>query len=593
MYYPTLEEDSNTRSMIDKWYGYNHNYLTNSGEFFDMENLTSDYFPLMAPRKTRALLKEYSNIRGIVYTNNTVYVLDGDVLKHGDITTDLSGYMDNTGESTQQTLLRFGAYILIFPLGIYINIYDHGIGRMAMSYETGENVEITYSICEMDGEDFDSVTAADTAPTSPKDGDYWLNTGKDSGLNIWYKSKSMWQPVATTYIRIRIPGAQLTKRFKQYDTIFMNTELTDINNGSQIVTIADDYIVVTGIMSGTVEKTQTTSSSWKLKLERRIPALDYVCTDKNRVWGCHYGYSADGEMINEIYCSKLADFCNWYTYQSISTDSYAVNVGVTGEWTGCISYRNHPVFFKENAIFTVYGSYPSEYQIVQNDCRGVQLGSSKSLAIVGETLFYKSASDVCAYDGSTPTGISDAFGRDQLYYDAVGGGCLNKYHVSMSNAKGKHYFFTYDISHAIWEKESELQIEMFSSTENGQIYGATKKKLYGFGSTDNILYLNPYKDEEWVKWYAETGEIGYETPDSKYVNRISIRAYIPVRSEIVVEISHDDQKYVNASTLRGANDIISKTIDIYPARCDHFKIRFSGHGDCRIYSMSLSTEYGG
>ena len=118
-----------------------------------------------------------------------------------------------------------------------------------MSYETGENVEITYSICEMDGEDFDSVTAADTAPTSPKDGDYWLNTGKDSGLNIWYKSKSMWQPVATTYIRIRIPGAQLTKRFKQYDTIFMNTELTDINNGSQIVTIADDYIVVTGIIT--------------------------------------------------------------------------------------------------------------------------------------------------------------------------------------------------------------------------------------------------------------------------------------------------------------------------------------------------------
>ena len=117
MYYPQVADDNNTRSLIDTWLGYNHNYRISNGEFYDMENLTSDNFPLLSPRKIRPLLAEGENIRGLVYSDNNICYLEGDTLHYGLREYDLAPYMDEPGEDSEQTLIRFGAYILIFPMG--------------------------------------------------------------------------------------------------------------------------------------------------------------------------------------------------------------------------------------------------------------------------------------------------------------------------------------------------------------------------------------------------------------------------------------------------------------------------------------------
>ncbi len=596
MYYPEIPENGNTRSFFDTWRGYNHNYRTDRGEFFDMENMTSDFYPLLAPRKIRPLLaqaEEGDFIRGLLYTDNNLAYLEGAVLHYSSQEIDLSDLISVPDGEDWQQLLRFGAYILIFPAGVYVNIYDTtDKGLLKTKFSAAENKTIQYTICDMDGADFDTITASDTAPGSPSDGDYWLCTKSgEEGLNIYSGSLSMWQPVATCYIRIDIPDATLTDYFAVGDTVNMNTSLDDINDGSQIKAMTDTSIVVIGLIKDAVTKSETTSGEWTLTLERKIPTLDYVCCDKNRVWGCHYGYSG-GKMVNEIYASKLGDFKNWYTYQSLTTDSYAVSVGVPGQWTGCISYRGYPTFFKENAIFKVYGSYPAEYQVVQSDQRGVQLGSSRSLAIVDEFLVYKSAADICVYDGSAPSSISEALGRESMYYDAVGGGCLNKYRVEMEDAQGKKFYFVYDFKYGIWEKEDACGFKQFSGTENGQIYGATSKKIFGLGSTDNIVFSQSLVSEEWVDWFASSGEIGYEYADFKYVSRITVRAYVPTRSELNVQISYDDRPFENVGVLRGDNNITSQTLAFPPLRCDHFRIKFHGHGDCRIYTMALTLETG-
>lgn len=596
MYYQQIDDNSNARTSITTWLGYNHNPIANDGQFYDMENLTSDNYPLLSSRKERSLVKKGTSIRGVLFTDDILCYLEGDTLHYGTKNYDLSTLLSTKGSKDIQTLIRFGAYVLIFPEGIYVNLYKDDSGTMKSEYVSNVGLQIKYSICTSTGEDFENVVASDTAPENPADGEYWLNTGANSGLNIWYTSKSMWSPVATTYLRIEVPGAKLTDYFNKGDTIDLNTSVSNVNSGSQIQAIDDEYIVVIGLLEDCVTKTEETSSVWKLKILRKLPSLDYVCSDKNRIWGCHYGY-ADGEMVNEIYASKLGDFKNWYTYAGISTDSYAVSVGVPGKWTGCISFQGRPTFFKENAIFSVYGSYPSEYQIVQNDSRGVQDGSYRSLAIVNESLFYKSATDVCVYDGSSPTSISQALGRDTMYYSAIGGGCLNKYHLIMQDVKARNIYFVYDAQYGIWEKESSCPITYFTSTNNGQMYACTESKIYGLGSKDNLAYLNKYLDEEWVSWYAKTGMFGYDTPDSKYVSKLSIRAYIPTRSELRVYISYDGKPFEEVGTLRGNSDILSQNLDIRPPRCDHYQIEFMGHGDFKLYSMvttidSESEEYG-
>lgn len=52
MYYQTIEDDNNTREMISAWKGYNHNYVIDDGEFYDMENLSTDNYPVLTPRKS-------------------------------------------------------------------------------------------------------------------------------------------------------------------------------------------------------------------------------------------------------------------------------------------------------------------------------------------------------------------------------------------------------------------------------------------------------------------------------------------------------------------------------------------------------------
>ncbi len=606
MYYPKLNEEGNSRSMIDRWYGYNHNYRINAGEFFDMENMSSDQYPLATCRKLRTALTKVDEkdtepfMRGVTLVNNNVWCLIGTDLVNmsTQMEYDLSSIMDEDDEDhkTKQKMLVMGSYLVIFPLKIYVNLNDLvEMGKLESTFEVDTvGVTISYAPCSLSGAALQNLSVSSTAPNSPSHGDYWICTETDKeGLYYYNGYKSEWEAVATSYIKISIPGAKLTDYFEEGDAVFMNTKLPDINEGSVIQKLDDTYMVVIGFMDQATDS-QTTSGSWTFEAERRVPDMDYVCMDKNRIWGCHYGYnSTAGKTVNEIYASKMGDFKNWYVYQGLSTDSYAVTVGEIGQFTGCISFQGYPHFFKENMIYKIFGDYPAEYHLNEYHGLGVQEGSGESLAIVGDTLFYKGVSDVVAYDGSSPVAISQALSRTDMYYDAIGGGCQNKYYVEMQTEAGGHRLFVYDTQYGIWEKETSMNLLEFTVSQDGQLYAITEHNLYGLGAENNAVYVREEAlKEEWVDWFAETGELGYEYPDYKYVSRITLRAYVPIRSEIEVQISYDDAPYTPVGILRGHDDITTQSLAFTPLRCDHFKIKMEGHGECRIYSLAFTMEFG-
>lgn len=596
MYYPSIDLDNNGRSVIDQFLGYNHNHRINSGEWFDMENLTSDYFPLAAARKKRTLLKEETGkVRGLIFTDGQVcYLVDNLLCLPNGVEVDISDYVDDPMDDSLQTLLRFGAYILVYPAQVYVNVYDtNDKGTWGDRYDTQIGTEITFSTCNSNGDDYDNIYVGNTAPEEHEDGMYWLCTKKGSeGLNIWYDAKGMWEPVATCYIRITIPGAEFTKRFKEGDVIYMNSPIMDINNGSKIVSMADDYIVVIAFMDS-MTKVRVSDASWRMFIERKVPQMNMICSDKNRLWGCYYGYTDNGQMVNEIYASKLGDFRNWYDYSGLSTDSYAVSVGVEGEWTGCVSYQGYPTFFKENCLFKIYGSFPSEYQLLSTDCKGVQRGSSRSVARIGQYLMYKSPQGVCIYDGSYPSDIANEFGREELYYDAVSGACGDKYYMACETVSGQKRMFVYDMAHGVWMKEDAPGFELFSASENGQIYAANGNQIWGLGSSDNMAFLEGEPGEEYTEWYAETGNLGLEYPDFKYVDKIMVRAFIPFRSEIQIAISENDKPFYDVCTMRSNSQLETQTMSFRPMRCDHFRLRFKGHGQVKIYSICIQMETDG
>jgi hypothetical protein len=69
-------------------------------------------------------------------------------------------------------------------------------------------------------------------------------------------------------------------------------------------------------------------------------------------------------------------------FDGLADDSYAVNVASSGDFTAAVSYLGYPIFFKEDKVYKVYGSKPSDYQVMSSASLGVKRGAAASLANV-------------------------------------------------------------------------------------------------------------------------------------------------------------------------------------------------------------------
>jgi hypothetical protein len=217
-------------------------------------------------------------------------------------------------------------------------------------------------------------------------------------------------------------------------------------------------------------------------------------------------------------------------------------------------------------------------------CKGVQEGCSKSLVIVNDVLYYKSRSGICAYDGSLPVEISENFG-DKQYSNAVGGTIGNKYYVSMKDIETDDYvLFVYDTIKRMWHKEDNTEITQFCN-HKGELYYIDRSDRYihtikGTG----VVESGP------IKWGAETGILGATTPDDKYVTKIDIRMSVAKGSKVSLHIEYDSMgEWERLMEIEGLT-LNTFTIPVRPRRCDHFRLKFEGEGDAKIFSISKTLE---
>lgn len=363
-----------------------------------------------------------------------------------------------------------------------------------------------------------------------------------------------------------------------------------------------DYILVTGFIDMAFEKLE-----YGIEIRRDMPYMDYIVESNNRLWGCRYGVARNGKTVNEIYACKLGDFKNWNCFMGVSTDSYVASVGTDGKFTGAISYGGYPIFFKENNMHKVFGNYPANYQIQNTPCRGVQDGAWKSLAIVGESLLYKTRNGVAIYDGSLPVEISNAFGGirysetedgdnvftnpDKCKKGATAGALGQKYFISMkSEVDKKWYVFSFDLATNMWMKEEEMKVEQWCRLDD---------TLYFFhrgnqGKRPAIDTWKPSEGEtvEPVEWMVESGRIGLNANGKKYISRYVIKMLLEVGATANVFIQYDSEdKWRHIQTLKGIN-VRTVSFPIRPRRCDHFRIKIEGKGDAKIFSITKVIEEG-
>lgn len=585
MEYPTLNVKTKSRDMIDLFLGYNHNLRIRENEFYDMKNMTSDYYPVLAPRKKRGMYNNFGDINGMIdkggicfVSADTIFMSDGDQVDMG-LTDD------------PKQLISMGSYIIILPDKKWVNTV-----KKDGKYEWGsidhklECKEISFKLCTLTGELYDIPNPSHQPPDNPQNGTLWLDdSATPTVLKKYSADQSMWVSIPTTYVKVE--AERIDEWFNKYDGIKISgitvQDVDDLNGYHTVWDFGQDYIIITGIL----KKNATVSTSegeWPVTISREMPIMDHVIECNNRLWGCRYGANADGEIVNEIYASKQGDFKNWHCFMQVSTDSWAQGVGSDGPFTGAISYMGTPIFFKENCMHKVYGNIPANFQVQTTPCRGVQKGSQNSLAVVNETLFYKSVNAVCAYDGSLPVEMSSAFGNVR-YNDAIACAYGNKYYISMrEDHSGTHHLFVYDTENGMWHQEDDLQVTGFCSSKD-EIYAIA----YGQYGGDIITMLGSGTPlDEKVTWMVETGLIGMSMPDMKYISKLLVRMSLEEGASVKVMIQYDSIGNWEKVCEMTATSLRSFFVPIRPRRCDHFRLRIEGLGDGRIYSITKTIEQG-
>jgi hypothetical protein len=207
------------------------------------------------------------------------------------------------------------------------------------------------------------------------------------------------------------------------------------------------------------------------------------------------------------------------------------------------------------------------------------------LAIVNEILYYKSRLGVCVYDGSLPSEISNALG-EVSYFNAVGGAHGNKYYISMADGTGIYHLFVYDTSKGLWHKEDNTEVLQFCSYKN-EMYYIDKTE----GAIKTVFGSHEATNEE-TEWRVESGIIGFDSPDKKYISNMTVRLSLDIGAKVYFYVMHDSSGiWEHVGKAIGYN-LRSFGVPIRPHRCDHFRIKIEGVGGAKIYSICKTLEQG-
>ena len=600
MQFPKLQEVSRYRDMTTVFGGYNHQISCQEGQFFDMKNMTSKYFPILSPRGNRGIVRALNNPQGILDKEDLWWIDDKILYKNGNAVT-LNGVAFS--DEAPKTIAKMGAYIIIMPDRIWINTNSEDLNLECGYMENKSEVSsFSLSTSEASGKVITWHDAEYYKTTLPKDGDYMMSTNSSGtpALKVYSASTSIWMTVASTYMQISAVG--IGEGFEKEDGIkvsatfpkglpnslkhiFVNDEGENVySTNTYIIDKTDGSITIPGIYRASSEDGSDDFENIVLTIERKVPDMAYITECNNRLWGC----SQDG---HEIYCCKLGDVKNWNCFRGASTDSWAATIGSDGKFTGATTFLGYPIFFKEDSLIKISVSATGGHATKETMCRGVQNGSDRSIAILNEILYYKSSSGICGYNGSLPYSISDDLG-DVKYYDAVAGAVGDRYYVSMRDSNGKYSLFVYDSKNGIWCKEDDTKVLYFCKHSDDLYFIDDKDKVMKSIGGTFPLNSQEVKAEDKVNWFVESGAIGYSSPDNKYVGRINIRLSLEVGTNVDLYLQYDSSgewKHIINMSGKGTRTF---SVPIIPRRCDHFKYKIVGKGNCKIYSVSKTIEGG-
>jgi len=548
-----------TEERMIEFKGLNKRAMVEDGEMSAMKNLTSDGYPVLRPRNLRGkmtlpndvvtpiqIISRYEHIAMLAKdsNNNVNFYFSG--LKVSEV----------TGLNVNSTMVAINNKICFFPQHTYVEL-DRS-GQVVKIREITPGVAFYGNLdASLPSEQIlTNVSTSDAGQTITFSNVVPLSDFKvDDAISI----TGILTPTGGTAINVEVA-----------------CPIKDITNSS-ITVPAETFIelttegVSTGILQLGVSAIQRVSPTFNY-------ATDHIIEWNNRLWMACY-------EDNTIYACKLGDPTNWSYYQSTSLDSYYAEQGTDGEWTGVGAYSQHLIFFKEHSMTKIYGTAPSNFQITNTVCYGIEEGSSKSVVAINDMIFYKSPIGIMCYEGSAPYSVTDKFG-DLKYKNCVAGTDGRKYYASFDAGTGdthEYHLMVLDIDRAVWHEEDSTNFAG-CCTHNNHLY---------FISGNNVWITDgDTASESNMDWMATFGPFDEYVENKKIYSKLSLRLNAKANSSANVYIKMDDGEWELVNTFSQAKEG-GVFIPIVPRRCDRYSVKITGAGVVEFKALTRRYRVGG
>ena len=116
---PALTDTEKSTVTTEVFGGYNHNLEIGDGEFYDMKNLCSEQYPLLSQRPKRSFDRQLNSPQALISRDALCWIDNQQLYISG---YSMAEYMTAVQiTSGKKQIVSMGAYLCIFPDGIYFN----------------------------------------------------------------------------------------------------------------------------------------------------------------------------------------------------------------------------------------------------------------------------------------------------------------------------------------------------------------------------------------------------------------------------------------------------------------------------------------
>ena len=318
----------NTRDLLRAFGGLNETYGCTEAEYSGGMNFSARDFPALSTRLPRRRLQELAGLNGMYHLNGLLTVCGRDLVYTPDEAPAQPVTVKNAVADSRKTMVGIGTKILIFPDKVAFDTADGSAAPLGAAWEAG-SLSVSFAPCDASGNTYEVKDKGTKEPEHPQDGQLFLKLNEpdkpysaENTLEVYSEASGNWTVIPLDYCLVTAEG--IGAEFRVWDTVTLTG--TGAEQAGQWAGLDGDRIVY-GVTETTLRLRADpggehfygrlvhngSSAVWVsmdgtqreeyfpaegVKVDRRVPDLEYLTECDNRVWGC-------SSSENVIYACKL------------------------------------------------------------------------------------------------------------------------------------------------------------------------------------------------------------------------------------------------------------------------------------------------